>query len=93
MSHYSIGASVYTHKGKKITSIVSNARADNYLQNLDPENDTKPGLVPASYANRPDQISNIFLNDPQQLWFLCLISTKYDVFEDFGVNSRIRLPK
>lgn len=93
MSHYSIGANVYNHKGKQITSIVGNQFADAYIERLDVDAITKPGLVPPAYRNRPDLIANLFLENPKSLWYLCLVSSKFDPFEDFEVNSRIRLPK
>lgn len=92
MSHYSIGSSTYTHKNKKVTSIVGNAGADRFIQNLDTSK-TEPGVVPPAYDSRPDLIANLFMEDPDQLWYLCLLSGKYDVFEDFYTGSRINLPK
>lgn len=92
MSHYSIGSTVYTHKGKKVTSIVGNAEADAYITSLSTDGISKPGLVPAGFSGRPDLIANIFLDDPDKLWFICLISSKFDVFEDFNTGSRINLP-
>jgi len=93
MSHYSIGASIYTHKGKKVTSIVNNPVADKFITETNFENTTKPGLVPTQYKNRPDLIANLFLDKPDSLWYICFISNKYDVFEDFDTGSRIRIPK
>lgn len=92
MSHYSIGSTTHTHRGKKVTSIVGNSQADAYITNLDIQGISKPGVVPAGFSGRPDLISNIFLDDPDKLWFICLISSKYDVFEDFNTGSRINLP-
>lgn len=93
MSHYSIGSNVYVHKGKRITSIVSNPLADKYIANTNFDVNTQPGKVPAGYEHRPDVIANLFLANPDDLWYLCLASQLYDVFEDFGLNSRIRVPK
>ena len=93
MSHYSIGSKVYTHKGKQITSIVSSPLADRYITNTNFDLKTEPAKIPAGYEHRPDNIANLFLSSPNDLWYLCLASQLYDVFEDFGLNSRIRVPK
>lgn len=93
MSHYSIGSSIYTHKGKRITSIVNNPEADKFVVNTIIDETTKPGIVPISYKHRPDLISNLFLDDPDSLWYICFISNKFDVFEDFDVDSVIRVPR
>jgi len=92
MSHYSIGSNVYTHKNRKVTSIVGNSSADRFIEKLDYA-DTEPGLVPHAYDSRPDLIANLFLENVRELWYLCLLSNKYDVFEDFYTGSRINLPK
>jgi len=91
MSHYSMGYNVYNHKGKTITSIVGNSSADRSIQSID-ESQLEPGVVPPNYESRPDLIANLFLDDAKQFWYICLISGKYDVFEDYYVGSRINLP-
>ena len=93
MSHYSIGSSVYTHKGKPIRSIVGDPSADKFISRTNFDEQSKPGIVPAGYAFRPDMISSVFLDNPKDLWFICLISNKFDPFEDFNIGERIRLPK
>jgi len=93
MSHYSIGSSVYNHRGRDITSIVGNTQADRYVEKLKPDQTTKPGIVPNEFSSRPDLIADVFLEDPDALWYICLISNKYDVFEDYLTGSRIRVPK
>jgi len=93
MSHYNMGATEYTHKGKKITSIVGNAAADKYFSNSSYDSSTKPGIIPPGFKNRPDMIANLFYDGPKNLWFLCLVSNKYDVFEDFNSGEIIRIPK
>lgn len=90
MSHYTIGSNQESHKGVKITTIVGNINADNYIESINFEN-YKTGFIPPEYANRPDLISTVFYGDPDRFWYLCLISNKYDVFEDFKVGSRIAL--
>ena len=93
MSHYSIGYNEYIHKGKVIKSIVGNAAADEYLTNFTNGDQTKLGVVPPPYKDRPDLISNLFLGDSNNLWYICLSSRKFDVFEDFNTGSNIRTPK
>lgn len=90
MSHYIIGSSEESHKGVKVTTIVGNPSADKYIESISIEN-YQSGFVPAEYHNRPDLISTVFYGDPDRLWYLCLISNKFDVFEDFRVGSRIAL--
>ena len=93
MSHYNMGATVYTHKGKQITSIVNNPEADKYFSNSDYSSSTKPAVIPPGFKHRPDMISNIFYNGTRSLWLLCLASNKYDVFEDFNSGEIIRIPR
>ena len=93
MSHYNMGATEYTHKGKKITSIVGNAAADKYFSSSNYGLSLKPGVIPPGFKNRPDMISNLFYDGPRNLWFLCLVSNKYDVFEDFNSGEIIKIPK
>ena len=90
MSHYTIGSNEQSHRGVKIKTIVGNAEADSYVESIDIDS-YKTGFVPPEYANRPDLISTVFYGDPNRLWYICLISNKYDVFEDFRVGSRIAL--
>jgi len=93
MSHYSIGYTVYSHRNKQITSIVNNTEADNFITKSDYVSNSKPGNIPIEYEHRPDLIANLFLGDANSLWYLCLLSNKYDVFEDFKSGEKISLPR
>lgn len=93
MSHYSIGSTTYIHKGKEVKSIVGNSSAENFITKSDYDRNSSPGTIPIEYEHRPDLIANLFLDNPDDLWFICLLSNKYDVFEDFGKSERISLPK
>lgn len=93
MSHYEMGATVYTHRDKKVTSIVGNKSADSFFSNSNFDRQTKPAIIPPGFKNRPDMISDLFYNGPDMLWLLCLSSNKYDVFEDFTSGEIIRIPR
>lgn len=93
MEHYSLGYNTYTHRGKQITSIVGNSNADTAISESSFDSSTKPGVVPPGYKDRPDMIANVLYRSPKDIWIVCLSSNKYDVFEDFDIGERIRLPK
>jgi len=88
-----MGSDIFTHKGKQIRTIVGSRKADEYFSKFSFEELTKVGVVPPAYENRPDLIANLFFQDPYTLWYVCFISSKYDVFEDFFTGSTIRVPK
>jgi len=90
MSHYVNGYSDYTHRGVVLRSSVGNTEADDYIAQLELSN-YRSGFVPSEYHNRPDLISTVFYRSPYDIWRLCLISNKFDVFEDFRVGSRIAI--
>lgn len=91
MSHYSIGFTDYTHRGKVIRSCVGNNRADKFIEEYDTEG-LDSGFIPPEYANRPDRISQIFYGDPKAFWLVCITSNKFDVFEDFRAGARVAIP-
>lgn len=93
MEHYSLGYNTYTHKGKRVSSIVGNAAADSTISKLSANKSMKPGVVPPGHKDRPDRIANALYNSPKKLWLLCLTSQRYDVFEDFNIGERIVIPR
>lgn len=93
MTHYSIGSTIYSHRNTNVKSIVGNADADNYIEDFNPTDLGKPAIVPPAHRHRPDLTANLFLSTPKDFWYICLLSTKYDPFEDFETNSRINVPR
>jgi hypothetical protein len=72
---------------------VGNSKADKVFTQSNFDSSTKPGVVPPGYKDRPDLIGNVLYKSPKDYWLVCLASHKYDVFEDFDIGERIRLPK
>lgn len=89
--HYMLGSETVTHKGKKIQTIVGNAEADSFVENLAEQEQKSYTKVPTGLEHRPDLLAHQFYGDAGKLWLVCLASNRFDVFEDFDVNEKIDL--
>ena len=91
LGHYDLGYEDVTHRGVVIRTIVGNQNADKTITQLD-QIPYKVGYIPAGYEYRPDLIANLFFNSVHYYWFVALVNNFTDVFEDFTVNTRLKLP-
>lgn len=91
MSHYDLGYNDYNHRGVRVRSIVGNQEADTFVQNLEALN-LGEGYIPPGYEHRPDLVANLFYGSAKYFWYVALTSQLYDIFEDFIVGQRIKIP-
>jgi hypothetical protein len=90
---YSLDRVVYTHKGRKITSIVNSPAYEDIIAKIDTVFDYEVGYIPAGLKNRPDLIANEYYGDPRNWWLIMFVNNISDPFESLGANQRILLPK
>ena len=82
------------HKGKIFTTSVGSKEYEESYCGLDVP-DRFPhidGSVPPGYAHRPDLISDVFTNSPQNWWKICEINSIFDNYEQLNIADRIFLP-
>jgi len=91
MSHYSMGSDVFSHKGKTIRSTVGVEKADAFVERINAKEKSSYTKIPNGLEYRPDLLANQLYEDPDKLWLICLASNRFDVFEDFAVDSQINL--
>lgn len=90
---YAIDAVEVKHRGATVTTILNSPEFDRLLTNIDDAYEYDIGFVPNGYENRPDLISNVFYNKPNNWWLLMLVNNITDPNEGFSLNQRIRIPK
>ena len=93
-SRFSFGVNVIKHKGREISTTVGSREYEDIFCGLDSKNSfpNMLGYVPIGYNNRPDLISNVFMNTPGLWWLICERNNIFDIFEQLNVQDRIYLP-
>lgn len=81
------------HKNKKTNLSVGNDRFDEMVSKIGLIFNYQEGRVPEGYDHRPDLISDIFFNAPDQWWMILLMNNIWDPFEKLNVGDKIFLPK
>jgi len=90
----SYGVILITHKGRTIPTTVGSKAYENIFCGLQ-SRDSFPnriGNIPAGYNNRPDLISNVWMNTPGLWWLICERNNIFDVFEQLNLQDRIYIP-
>ena len=83
----------YTHKTKRVSSLLHKRSVDDLRRLLDTEYDYEVGYVPPGYEHRPDKISDVFYGTPDNWWLLLMANGINDPLEGFKVNQKIKIPR
>ena len=79
------------HRGRNITTSVGSRKYESLFTDSSDDSYTF-GNIPSGYANRPDLISNLFMNSPELWWVVCEQNIIFDVFEQLNSGDSIKLP-
>jgi len=90
---YALDAVKVRHRGVTVTTIVNSPLFDSILENEKRSYNYEVGYVPAGFQHRPDLISNVFYESPENWWLLMLMNNISDPFEGFKLNERFVIPK
>lgn len=93
-SRFSFGYIAITHKGKSIPTTVGSSEYEDIFGGLQSKNSfpNMIGNIPAGYNNRPDLISDLFMDTPGLWWLICERNNVFDIFEQLNLQDRIYLP-
>ena len=93
-NRFSFGFITVTHKGRSIPTTVGSPTYEDIFGGLQSANNfpNMIGNIPAGYNNRPDLISNLFLNTPGSWWLICERNNIFDTFEQLKSGDRIYIP-
>tara|TARA_R110000824_G_scaffold8320_1_gene37547 strand:+ start:4841 stop:5137 length:297 start_codon:yes stop_codon:yes gene_type:complete len=93
-NRFSFGVVTVNHKGRTIPTTVGSRKYESVFGGLLSKNSfpNMIGNIPAGYSNRPELISNLFLDTPGLWWLICERNNIFDVFEQLNVQDRIYLP-
>ena len=92
VSPYSIGFQSVFHRNVNVKTIFGSEEADRFIQQLVESENYRVGYVPIGYEHRPDLISDVFYNTPDNWWILMLANNIIDPFEGFNVGDEIIIP-
>ena len=82
----SFGQTLIIHKGKKILTTVGNTVYEDMFSKV---NTFTNGSIPAGYEHRPDLISNLFTDTPDNWWAFCERNAIFDIFEELNTGDSI----
>lgn len=91
-SRYTYGVNIISHRGYSISTSFGSKEYDSYRDRLYSTNSHEIGYIPNGYKNRPDLISDVFYNSPNNWWLLMEANGIIDPFEKFNINERIIIP-
>lgn len=87
---YDYGVSGIKHKGKTVTTNVG-TKFDDIVERVDDEQFRKARINPLHVA-RPDLISDVFYDTPDNWWFVMHINNISDPFQEMTSDKRIKIP-
>lgn len=90
---YSLDYNEVTHRNCKVRTILNTPTFDNLIKNVENAYNYEVGYIPKGFEHRPDLISDVFTNTPDNWWLLLLINNKPDPNEAFKTNERILIPE
>jgi hypothetical protein len=91
-SRYEFGYKVVEHKGKKITTSLTE-EMDTTIQNLEDDYEVTMGRIPKYHDSRPDLTSDAFYSSPKYWWLILMYNTMEDPFNNFNPGDIVRIPE
>lgn len=89
-SRYEHGVVEMSHKGKKVTTSVG-TKFDNVVESAD-DRVYRRGFVLIEHDSRPDLVSEVFYDTPENWWVVQHINNIPDPLQGFSTDKKINLP-